>query len=34
MMVLEKGENGSIWVAEGSQPAYEVGFPDRKVLKK
>ena len=32
--LLQKGENGSIWVTEESKPAYEVNFPDRKTLAK
>lgn len=32
--VLEKGENGSFWVAEGGQPPYEVVLPDRNTLQR
>jgi hypothetical protein len=31
--LTEKGSSGSIWVAEGEEPVYEINFPDRKSLK-
>jgi len=31
--LIEKGSNGSIWVAEGGQPVYEVQIPDRQTLR-
>ena len=29
MHVIEKGSNGSVWVAEGGQPVFEYHIPDR-----
>jgi hypothetical protein len=31
--LIEKGTSGSVWVAEGGEPVYEIRFPDRKSLK-
>lgn len=31
--LIEKGSSGSIWVAEGGQPVYEVLIPDRQTLR-
>jgi hypothetical protein len=33
MHLIENGNNGSIWVAEGGQPVYEVLIPDRQTLR-
>jgi len=33
MHLIEKGSSGSIWVAEGGQPVYEVLIPDRQTLR-
>lgn len=32
--VLNDGSNGSVWVAEDDEPAYEIVFPDRKAMRK
>jgi len=32
--LITKGDNGSVWVAEGNQPVYEVEIPDRNTLGK
>jgi len=34
MTLITKGDNGSVWVAEGNQPIYEVIIPDRLTLRK
>ena len=34
MVALKEGKNGSLWVAEGKENAYEVQIPDRKSMKK
>jgi len=31
--LIEKGSSGSVWVAEGGEPVYEVRIPDRETLK-
>jgi len=31
--LIEKGSSGSIWVAEGGEPVYEVHIPERQSLK-
>jgi len=31
--LIEKGSSGSIWIAEGGEPVYEIDFPDRQSLK-
>jgi hypothetical protein len=31
--LIEKGSSGSIWVAEGGQPVYEVQTPDRQSMR-
>jgi len=31
--LIEKGSSGSVWVAEGGEPVYEVRIPDRQTLK-
>jgi hypothetical protein len=31
--LIEKGGSGSIWVAEGGEPVYEVHIPERQSLK-
>ncbi|KAK5639742.1 hypothetical protein RI129_010553 [Pyrocoelia pectoralis] len=31
--VIHKGDNGSVWVAEGSQTPYEIKFPARQEMK-
>jgi len=31
--LIEKGSSGSIWVAEGGEPVYEVNIPDRQTLR-
>lgn len=32
--LISEGENGSIWVCEGGEIAYEVQIPDRNTLRK
>ncbi|RZC41642.1 15-hydroxyprostaglandin dehydrogenase [NAD(+)], partial [Asbolus verrucosus] len=32
--ILKKGKNGSLWVTEDAEPAYEVVIPDRKLMRK
>ncbi|KAJ8983044.1 hypothetical protein NQ317_013249 [Molorchus minor] len=32
--LITQGENGSVWVSEGNEPAYEVQIPDRKSIRK
>ncbi|XP_044265345.1 15-hydroxyprostaglandin dehydrogenase [NAD(+)]-like [Tribolium madens] len=32
--LITKGENGSVWVAEGGEPIYEVKIPQRQTLRK
>jgi 15-hydroxyprostaglandin dehydrogenase (NAD) len=31
--LIKKGDNGSIWVCEGGEPAYEVRIPERQSLR-
>jgi len=31
--LIEKGSSGSIWVAEGGEPVYEINIPDRQTLR-
>jgi hypothetical protein len=31
--LIKKGKNGSVWVCEGGNPAYEVQIPDRQELR-
>ncbi|GFG40407.1 hypothetical protein Cfor_07241 [Coptotermes formosanus] len=33
MHLIEKGSSGSIWVAEGGEPVYEIHIPDRQTLR-
>jgi hypothetical protein len=32
--LITEGENGSVWVAEGGEPIYEVTIPQRQTLRK
>ncbi|KAJ3648862.1 hypothetical protein Zmor_020633 [Zophobas morio] len=32
--LITQGENGSVWVAEGGEPIYEVTIPQRQTLRK
>ena len=34
LKVIKEGENGSVWVAENGEPAYEVVLPEKKDLRK
>lgn len=31
--LIEKGSSGSVWVAEGGEPVYEIHIPDRQTLR-
>ena len=31
--LIEKGCSGSVWVAEGGEPVYEIHIPDRQTLR-
>jgi len=33
MHLITKGNNGSIWVSEGGEAAYEIHIPDRQTLR-
>jgi hypothetical protein len=33
MHLIENGSSGSIWIAEGGQPVYEVRIPERQTLR-
>jgi len=33
IQLIEKGSSGSVWLAEGGEPVYEIHIPDRQTLK-